>query len=82
MKATFFEYGEKERSECFSDRFASLDSGAGVDDALIMGRMILALGTRTSSAISVVEGRWTLPNSSSWSVSIEGKGGGALGSES
>jgi hypothetical protein len=82
VKATFLEYGEEERSERLSDRFARLNSGAGVDDALVMGTVILALGTRTSSAISVVEGRWTWPNSSSWSVSVEGKGGGALGSES
>jgi hypothetical protein len=75
-------YGEEERLEYLSIHFESLDSGVGADDDALAVGMILALGPRISSAISVVGRRSALPNTSNWSVSIGGRGGGTPGSES
>lgn len=78
VRVTLCEYGENsKRPEGLRDRFASLNSEASVGGTLRSETMELALGARTSSAISVV-GRRSLTNSSSWSVSIEGNGGGIL----
>jgi hypothetical protein len=82
VNATFFGYGEEADSKCLSGRLETLNSGAGVDDGFVVGATILTLGTRISSAISVVGRRLSLPKSSSWLVSIGGNGGGALGSGS
>lgn len=54
VKATFFGYGEEVCSECLGDRLVILDSGVGVDDDLVVGATILTLGTRISSATSVI----------------------------